>query len=642
MNQGHYISTFTGCGIKVAVVDSGVDAAHPKVGPVAGGVSFAVGADGRTVRGADIADCAGHGTACAGIIRKGAPDAELYSIRIFDASLGADGRALVAAIRWAAAHRMDVMNLSLGTTDVTFREAVAEACREAVEAGVILVAAAHNEGRESYPAVLPEAIGVAGGRVYDRYGYFYRSDHAIECVARGDEQRLCWLEGREIMAGGSSFAAPYITAIVALIREAHPGASLAEVRRHLKANGMDGRAKSVLLSAGPPPAGPAVRIGSDYGWIGKAALYPYTKEMHALIRFRDLLRFRIVGVADPVGKGLVGRDAGEAIGIASAGIRIAPRLEDAFRDADTLILGYVDQLGRIRKRDLLRASIQMALDRGLDVFSFLAVPSEAYGDLHETARQKGLHIAYPDILWEDVRDSLMSQSLEGGVDAPVLGVFGTSAQQGKFTLQLALRRKLTQMGYTVGQIGTEHHAALFGMDLAFPIGYAAPQRLPLQYYLPYLDCKMRAICQSKRPDIILVGAQSGTIPYDVHEPRTLCMSSLAFLLGAKPDACILVVNSIDADAYIRDTIDGIRAVGKAPVLLLAMSDKEKHIRAAYGRSFVTSRQMTQQAIADRLRRLEQTFGLPAVAIASDEGQRRAAETVVRYFSEEKSPCQKIA
>ena len=634
-------SHLTGRGVKVAVVDSGVDAAHPKVGPVAGGVSFTVEADGRIVQGADISDCAGHGTACAGIIRKGAPDAEVYSVRIFDASLGADGRALVSAIRWAVAHRMDVVNLSLGTTDVTFREAVAEACREAVEAGVILVAAAHNDGRESYPAVLPEAIGVAGGRVYDRYGYFYRSDHAIECVARGDEQRLCWLEGREIMAGGSSFAAPTITAVVALIREAHPGASLPEVRRCLRANALDGRVEPIL-SAAAPPAGSAVRIGSDYGWIGKAALYPYCKEMHALIRFRDLLRFQIVGVADPVGKGLAGKDAGEAIGIAPVGIRVAPRLEDAFRDADTLILGYVDALGRIRKRDLLRASIRAALDRGLNVFSFLAVPADAYGDLHEAARQEGLRIAYPDILWEDVRDSLASQRAGGGVDVPVLGIFGTSAQQGKFTLQLALRRKLMQMGYSVGQIGTEHHAALFGMDLAFPIGYAAPQRLPLQYYLPYLDCKMQAICQRKRPDIILVGAQSGTIPYDVHEPRTLCMSSLAFLLGAKPDACILVVNSIDADAYIRDTIDGIRAVGKAPALLLAMSDKEKHIRAAYGRSFVTSRQMAPQEIAGRLRRLEQTFGLPAVAIASEEGQQRAVETVVRYFSEEKSPCQKIA
>ena len=105
--------------IKIAIIDSGVDSSHPNVGNIAGGVSIEICENGEVVLSDDYYDCAGHGTACAGIIRKKAPNAMLYSVRIFDESLIADGRALVAAIRWCIENEMDVVNLSLGTTDVT-------------------------------------------------------------------------------------------------------------------------------------------------------------------------------------------------------------------------------------------------------------------------------------------------------------------------------------------------------------------------------------------------------------------------------------------------------------------------------------------------------------------------------------------
>ncbi len=136
----------------------------------------------------------------------------------------------------------------------------------------------------------------------------------------------------------------------------------------------------------------------------------------------------------------------------------------------------------------------------------------------------------------------------------------------------------------------------------------------------------------KTPDIILVGSQSGTIPYDVHESSTHSLPSLAFLLGTKPDACVLVVNSIDPDDYIQDTLDALRVLGKAPTILLAMSDKEKHIRAAYGRTLVQLRQMPCSEIVRKLQYLEDKFGLSAVEIASEGGQRRMVDTVVGHFA----------
>ena len=631
------LADHTGHGVKVAIVDSGLVPNHPKIGPIAGGVALTIGPDGAIRQSADHADCVGHGTACAGIIRRKASEADLYSVRIFDELLQADSRLLVAAIEWALNQGIDIINLSLGTTEVTQRDALARICQQAADQGVLMVAADHEEGRESYPAHLPQVIGVGAGLLQGLCNYYYRQGASIECVAWGDLQRLCWLEPSEVMLRGTSFAAPHITGLLALIRQTHPKAGLAQVREILR---MHAQPEAVRTTA--PKTSSLPQSEDSFAYIQKAALYPYNKEIHSLVRGRDLLGFEIVGVGDPIGKGLVGQDAGEAIGLPPAGLPIVPSLTASLRGTDTLVLGYMDELSRIRKRDLLREAVQTAIDQGVHVFSLLALPHERYADLYEQAEAKGLRLYYPALSSKEIWQTLRSAGHWPQVDVPVLAVAGTSSQQGKFTLQLALRHRLLALGYRVGQIGTEHHSALFGMDCTFPMGYAASIEMPLNYYAAYLDAKIREINHHERPDLILVGTQSGTVPYNVEEPQTHTLPTLAFLMGVKPQACLLVVNSVDTDDYIQDTINGIRALCQAPTLLLAMSNQAKHIRTAYGRTSIKPRPMAATEVRDKLNRLEQTFCLPATSIADEADVHRAVEVVINYFAEEEAqPCAKI-
>ncbi|MCC7263565.1 MAG: S8 family serine peptidase [Candidatus Latescibacteria bacterium] len=618
-------ATLTGQGVRVGVVDSGIDPAHPGVGPLAGSVEFVLDPEGQVICRAASGDLAGHGTACAGLIRRRAPGVALYSLRILDSSLRAEVRLLAAAIRWATVQQLDLLNLSLGTTQSEGTAELQVACREAAEAGLLLVAAAHQEGLTSYPAAFPEVIGVQSGAL--GAGYHYRAGTACEGVAPGEFQRLCWPGGGQVLAGGNSFAAARLSGILALIRQALPGASLATVRSALQAN---------ALPEDPRPSHPEPRPhrAPPFSWLRRASLYPFGKEMHALVRFADLLPFQIAGIADPAGRGLVGRDAGEILGLPVCGLRIAPRLEAVCRDADTLILGHVDLLGQMQRRDLLRESIELALERRMNVFSFGPVSEENYADLHQRARDQGLHLYYPDVPATEVARALTPAAQTPPVGVPVLGVFGTSSSQGKFTVQLILRQRLLARGYQVGQLGTEPHAELFGMDLVFPSGYDSPLVLRLQDYAPYLDAKLRQLCQEKEPDLILVGSQSGTIPYDPEESSTHSLSSLAFLCGTRPDACVLVVNSIDPEQYIADTLEGLRVVGRAPAILLAMSDQEKQWRQAWGRGWIGQRQMDPAQIEAHRRRLEDRFGLPAVSILSPEGQERMVETVLAHFAAE--------
>jgi subtilisin family serine protease len=139
--------------VRVAVIDSGVHADHPHVGGVSGGVG--IDADGRVDP--DYVDRLGHGTAVAAVIREKAPAAELFCIKVFDRELAATGTALVAALERAIEHRVDIVNLSLGTQNRDHEAALQSVVAEARAAGVIVIAAGEQDGVRWLPGALPVA-----------------------------------------------------------------------------------------------------------------------------------------------------------------------------------------------------------------------------------------------------------------------------------------------------------------------------------------------------------------------------------------------------------------------------------------------------------------------------------------------------
>jgi subtilisin family serine protease len=148
----------TGRGVRVAIIDSGVHAAHPHVGSVAGGV--AIDADG--VEGDDYVDRLGHGTAVTAAIREKAPDAELYAVKVFHGSLATSISTLVHAIDWAARSGMHIANLSLGTARVehegVLRDAVARAKTIACPARTARPCSARRASRVRFPVCRRSAI----------------------------------------------------------------------------------------------------------------------------------------------------------------------------------------------------------------------------------------------------------------------------------------------------------------------------------------------------------------------------------------------------------------------------------------------------------------------------------------------------
>jgi subtilisin family serine protease len=145
--------------LRIGIIDSGVNPTHPAVGAVAGGCDLRWD-EGRVVRGDDYRDLLGHGTAVAATIRSHLPDADLVAIRIFRRRLVAHAETLAAAIDWATGERLDVVNLSLGMANRGRRALLEGVVARAVEAGVVLVAAAHANGGPSLPGALGGVVGV--------------------------------------------------------------------------------------------------------------------------------------------------------------------------------------------------------------------------------------------------------------------------------------------------------------------------------------------------------------------------------------------------------------------------------------------------------------------------------------------------
>jgi hypothetical protein len=146
----------TGRGVRIAVIDSGVHAAHPHIQGVACGIGIA--AQGHVH--ADYTDRLGHGTAVTAVIREKAPDAEIVAVKVFDRELATSGAVLVAAIDWAVAHQARLINLSLGTTNPAHESALADAIARARQADAFVIAAAPQPGAQWLPGALSGVVAV--------------------------------------------------------------------------------------------------------------------------------------------------------------------------------------------------------------------------------------------------------------------------------------------------------------------------------------------------------------------------------------------------------------------------------------------------------------------------------------------------
>jgi subtilisin len=212
----------TGAGVRVCILDSGIEAGHPLVGAVQGSVAVTIDGDDMRIETDDAGDVCGHGTACAGIVRSLAPECELQSVRVLGAGYTGSGPALLEGLRWAVEQEFDVINMSLSTTKRQFAGVLHELADSAYFRRTMLVASAHNMPVESYPWRFSSVISVGSHEDADPRAFYYNPKPPVEFFARGVDVEVAWLGGGSLRATGNSFATPHLTAICALVLSKHP------------------------------------------------------------------------------------------------------------------------------------------------------------------------------------------------------------------------------------------------------------------------------------------------------------------------------------------------------------------------------------------------------------------------------------
>lgn len=228
------LSKNKGKGVKVAILDTGVDAAHSEFRT--NGVSRVTKVADFTDSPAGPRDTVGHGTHCAGILGMGengagyvgvAPEVEIISGKVL-----ADDRDLQTyemvrlGVEWAIDEKVDIISMSFGagpdnTPPAQFEPRLYATIKRATKAGIIVVVAAGNDGDRgdftvNFPGRYPEVIAVASSDVNQNVSHFSSKGPEVDVAAPGEDIWSTLPGGQYGVESGTSMATPCVAGVAAL------------------------------------------------------------------------------------------------------------------------------------------------------------------------------------------------------------------------------------------------------------------------------------------------------------------------------------------------------------------------------------------------------------------------------------------
>ena len=242
--QNSWSSGYTGKGVKIAILDTGISP-HEDLS-IAGGTSFVSYTT-------SFADDFGHGTHVAGIIGAKnnvigtvgvAPDASLYAVKVLDNQGSGYVSDIISGIDWSITNHMNIINMSLGTN--TYSQALEDAVNRAYNNGILVVAAAGNDGATDgsgdtvdYPARFTNSIAVGAIDSNDTRAYFSSTGPKVEVAAPGVNVLSTYLNNQYAYMSGTSMATPYVVGDLALLKQANPTMNNVQLRALLQKKVID-------------------------------------------------------------------------------------------------------------------------------------------------------------------------------------------------------------------------------------------------------------------------------------------------------------------------------------------------------------------------------------------------------------------
>lgn len=527
--------------IKIAILDSGVRKEHPAFlnKPIKG---FSLCVKGEIVEQNDeFTDNIGHGTAIYYLINKFVEKVEITNIKIYDIYselMELDFEMLLNYIY--CNYDFDILNISMGFLSCGSAANLQKICNNFYARGTLIISAFDNNGAVSFPAALDNVIGVDGQEnINSPNDYIYVENSIINIIGKLGNMRVAWLEPDYIIVKGNSFLCANITAEIAKFIQEHGTFDLQKICTD----------KYIFQKA----------VSNHMPFtIHKAAVFPFNKEIHAIARFEELLNIDIDNYYAVRITGYIGKKISDILPDCE-NHKVIKNIDDIrWDDFDTLILGHTDELSKLTKNNYEETLIQSAIKKGKNIYCFDNPTKiiEKIGDLHNT------YIYYPKV------DSTNIKKRFGKLyktDKPILSVIGTNSSQGKFSLQLSLRKKFMELGYRVGQLGTEPSAPLFGYDEVFHCGYNGQIKLDIPQTFIAVNDMIWNITQ-KDVDLIIAGTQSGFLAYNDYNAMMFPAYHQIFFSALQPDAIILCINPFDEMEFVERTIKAAEGLSGGKVI----------------------------------------------------------------------------
>ena len=560
----------------VVIIDSGVnDLLESKI---IGGVNLS-GVGSKD----DIHDSIGHGSSILNLILAKNPEASVYMIKVCNDYNGFSFDKLCSALEYIVSSNIvcKILNISMGIVRLDNYARLHDLIVRIRNRGTVIVSAYSNQGIISYPAGFEEVIGVdCSPTCAKRDEFEYIENSIINVRASSAYFHAFDADERKILANGTSYASANLSAILLKNIACSTGEDfycqcIAFLRKfamlsnptlvsfdHMHPGNCDCSLHNSRSSEEIRlPEWSSIRFSKEKP---KAVVFPFNKEIHSMARFESMLNLDIVGFYDyrisinnnKSIRTIVGSECNDRI--------ISPISDlDWSSDFELFVCGHCNEMHSLAHDNSLHTIIANCMKHGKKLYCF-DDPRQYLGGL---SHDKIGDIYSPYVDKQMIKPNRFDKLRKSA--KPVIGVYGTSSRQGKYTLQLFLRRALQKKKYKVGQLGTEPHGYLFGFDYVYPMGYNSSVYVDGYDAIRILNEAMWDI-ERKDPDIIITGCQSSTVPYNVNIMTNLNFSSYEFLIGTAPDAVVLCVNPFDSVHYIEKSIKFIESVGNAKVIALVL------------------------------------------------------------------------
>ncbi|GAA4272632.1 S8 family serine peptidase [Aquimarina gracilis] len=557
--------------LKVGIIDSGIDfSIFNAKDKVARSIRMFKAQDNVVVHSVeeDVNDYLGHGTVCADIIASYDKNIEIYNAKIFDEHPKSDEDVLVEAIRWCLKNDVDLINVSLGIESQYMGDKLQQACSEAYDKGVILVAASSNHNKVSFPAYYPKVIGVGDLGFENANRFVFVPNSPIQILINGDYKFL----GENYV--GSSFSAPKVSGMIAQFLNANKTLGFTDVIDMLRSKSHAFHGIGALIENEEytyeesyfPETTIIKKTAAKY--FDCQSNTKKTQNIIVLPLNEKSFEFMIDINLEELNSFKIQKEE------ASFEMYNAPSSflnDDKHKTFDTLAIGRMTNYLTFNPDNYMSANIQELIKKN-KTFLVYDLATKKKLEYLKSKFNSDSNIKYLKLDKELLKEFTLFKHLPS-IKIPVIAFVGFGASK-IISKQIEFCQILRKLNYNTQYVSSVAQGNLVGAAFSFPLFDFSTNTLNSNERREFISNALRGIQYYHDPDIIVSGLPD---KMSDNSKKNISSEAFNFLESLKPDALIAVINEDNSYQEVYEYLNVYKSASGCPVMLFIVEGKSKNI-----------------------------------------------------------------